>query len=58
MLPDSWRRRSPLHADTQSRRQNPIAFFDSVTDDDAKKQYPQAWKAPKPYICIVPQPKV
>jgi len=30
----------------------------SITDDDAKKQYPQGWKAPKPYIRIVPQPKV
>jgi hypothetical protein len=29
----------------------------SVTDEDAKKQYPQGWKAPKPYIRIVPQPK-
>ena len=26
-------------------------------DEDAKKQYPQGWKAPKPYIQIVPQPK-
>ncbi|HEV2032956.1 MAG TPA: peroxiredoxin, partial [Candidatus Dormibacteraeota bacterium] len=29
----------------------------SVTDEDAKKTYPQGWKAPKPYIRIVPQPK-
>ncbi len=28
----------------------------SVSDDDAKKQYPQGWKSPKPYIRIVPQP--
>jgi len=28
----------------------------SVSDDDAKKQYPQGWRAPKPYIRIVPQP--
>ena len=25
-------------------------------DDDAKKTYPQGWKAPKPYLRIVPQP--
>jgi len=25
--------------------------------DDAKKQYPAGWKAPKPYLRIVPQPK-
>ena len=29
----------------------------SVSDDDAKKLFPQGWKAPKPYIRIVPQPK-
>ena len=29
----------------------------SVSDDDAKKIYPQGWKAPRPYIRIVPQPK-
>jgi hypothetical protein len=28
-----------------------------VSDDDAKKQYPQGWKAPKPYLRIVPQPR-
>src|ERR1700675_2033435 len=29
----------------------------SVSDNDAKKIYPQGWKAPKPYLRIVPQPK-
>ena len=29
----------------------------SVSDDDAKKAYPNGWKSPKPYIRIVPQPK-
>ncbi|KRB53085.1 peroxidase [Rhizobium sp. Root708] len=28
----------------------------SVSDEEAKKQYPQGWSAPKPYIRIVPQP--
>jgi hypothetical protein len=27
-----------------------------VSDDEAKKIYPNGWKAPKPYIRIVPQP--
>jgi hypothetical protein len=35
-----------------------VIIAGSVTDDDAKKQYPQGWKAPKPYLRIVPQPKV
>ena len=29
----------------------------SVSDDDAKKIYPQGWNAPRPYLRIVPQPK-
>jgi thioredoxin-dependent peroxiredoxin len=33
-----------------------VIIAGSVSDDDAKKQYPQGWKAPRPYIRIVPQP--
>jgi alkyl hydroperoxide reductase subunit AhpC len=29
----------------------------SVSDDEAKGKYPGGWKAPKPYLRIVPQPK-
>ena len=36
---------------------NAVLAAGSVTDEDAKKQYPQGWKAPKPYIRIVPQPR-
>jgi len=34
-----------------------VIIAGSVSDDEAKKQYPQGWKSPKPYIRIVPQPK-
>jgi alkyl hydroperoxide reductase subunit AhpC len=34
-----------------------VIISGSVSDEDAKKQYPDGWKAPKPYIRIVPQPK-
>jgi alkyl hydroperoxide reductase subunit AhpC len=34
-----------------------VIIAGSVTDDEAKTIYPQGWKAPKPYIRIVPQPK-
>jgi alkyl hydroperoxide reductase subunit AhpC len=34
-----------------------VIIAGSVTDEDAKKQYPAGWKSPKPYIRIVPQPK-
>ena len=33
-----------------------VIIAGSVSDDDAKKQYPGGWKAPKPYIRIVHQP--
>ena len=35
-----------------------VIIAGSVSDDEAKKTYPQGWKAPKPYIRIVPQPQV
>jgi len=34
-----------------------VIIAGSVTDDEAKKTYPQGWKAPRPYLRIVPQPK-
>ena len=34
-----------------------VIISGSVSDDDAKKIYPNGWKSPKPYIRIVPQPK-
>jgi thioredoxin-dependent peroxiredoxin len=33
-----------------------VIIAGSVSDDDAKKTYPQGWKSPKPYIRIVPSP--
>ena len=29
----------------------------SVSDDEAKKTYPEGWNAPRPYLRIVPQPR-
>jgi alkyl hydroperoxide reductase subunit AhpC len=34
-----------------------VIIAGSVSDEDARKQYPGGWKAPKPYLRIVPQPK-
>ena len=34
-----------------------VILTGAVTDDEAKKLYPQGWKSPKPYIRIVPQPR-
>ena len=33
-----------------------VIIAGSVSDDEARKIYPDGWKAPKPYIRIVPQP--
>jgi len=33
-----------------------VIIAGSVSDDEAKKIYPDGWKSPKPYIRIVPQP--
>ena len=34
-----------------------VIIAGSVSNDDAKKIWPDGWKAPKPYLRIVPQPK-
>jgi alkyl hydroperoxide reductase subunit AhpC len=33
-----------------------VIISGSVSDDEARKKYPEGWKAPRPYIRIVPQP--
>ena len=33
-----------------------VIIAGSVSDDDAKKLYPNGWKAPKPYLRVVKQP--
>ncbi len=39
------------------KRGEDVIIAGSVSDDDARKTYPQGWKAPRPYLRIVPQPK-
>ncbi|HKD86032.1 MAG TPA: peroxiredoxin [Terriglobales bacterium] len=34
-----------------------VIIAGSVSDDEAKKIYPNGWKAPRPYLRIVPQPR-
>ena len=34
-----------------------VIILPSVSEDDAKQKYPGGWKAPRPYLRIVPQPK-
>jgi thioredoxin-dependent peroxiredoxin len=33
-----------------------VIIAGSVSDEEARKQYPDGWNAPKPYLRIVPQP--
>jgi alkyl hydroperoxide reductase subunit AhpC len=33
-----------------------VIIVPSVSDEDARKAYPDGWTAPKPYLRIVPQP--
>ena len=39
------------------KRGDDVIIAGSVSDDDARKTYPDGWKSPKPYIRIVPQPR-
>jgi thioredoxin-dependent peroxiredoxin len=34
-----------------------VIIAGSVSDEDARKIYPAGWKAPRPYLRIVPQPR-
>ena len=34
-----------------------VIIVPSVSDEEAKTRFPDGWKAPKPYLRIVPQPK-
>ena len=39
------------------KQRDDVIIAGSVSDDDARKIYPDGWKAPRPYLRIVPQPK-
>jgi alkyl hydroperoxide reductase subunit AhpC len=34
-----------------------VIILPAVSDDDAKKQYPEGWRALRPYLRIIPQPR-
>lgn len=39
------------------RQGQDVIIVPAVSDEEAKKKYPGGWKAPKPYLRFVPQPK-
>jgi alkyl hydroperoxide reductase subunit AhpC len=34
-----------------------VIIVPAVSDDEAREKFPDGWKAPKPYLRIVPQPR-
>ena len=40
----------------QWKQGDDVIIAGSVSDEDAKKTYPQGWRAPRPYLRFVPQP--
>ena len=34
-----------------------VIILPAVSDDEARQKYPQGWKAPRPYLRIIPQPR-
>lgn len=39
------------------QRGDDVIISPAVSDDDARKKYPEGWKTLKPYLRLVPQPK-
>jgi alkyl hydroperoxide reductase subunit AhpC len=39
------------------KRGEDVIILASVSDEEAKAQFPAGWKAPKPYLRVVPQPR-
>ena len=39
------------------KRGEDVIIVPAVSDEEAKQKFPAGWKAPKPYLRIVPQPK-
>ncbi len=39
------------------RQGEDVIIVPTVSDEEAKKKFPNGWKAPKPYLRIVPQPQ-
>ena len=43
--------------ESERKQGEDVIIVPAVSDADAKQAYPGGWKAPKPYIRIVPQPR-
>lgn len=57
MLPASLEAKHKVATPVNWKQGDDVIIAGSVSDEDAKTTYPQGWKAPRPYIRIVPQPR-
>jgi alkyl hydroperoxide reductase subunit AhpC len=48
--------RHPVSTPANWKPGDDVIISGSVSDDEARKKYPGGWKAPRPYLRIVPQP--
>ena len=57
-VPDSLQLTAKYRVSTPAnwRQGEDVIISGSVTDDEARKQFPEGWRAPRPYIRIVHQP--
>jgi thioredoxin-dependent peroxiredoxin len=39
------------------RQGDDVIILPAVTEEEAKQKYPEGWRAPRPYLRIVPQPR-
>jgi alkyl hydroperoxide reductase subunit AhpC len=39
------------------RQGEDVIILPSVSEEEARQRYPEGWKAPRPYLRIVPSPK-
>jgi alkyl hydroperoxide reductase subunit AhpC len=39
------------------RQGEDVIIVPAVSDEEARRKFPEGWKAPKPYMRIVPQPR-
>jgi alkyl hydroperoxide reductase subunit AhpC len=48
--------RSKVATPVNWRQGEDVIILNSISDEDARKRYPQGWRAPRPYARFVAQP--
>jgi len=55
--PEFDRRQHKVATPVNWQQGDDVIIAGSVSDEDARKTYPDGWESPRPYIRIVPQPR-